>query len=83
MILEILAAVALLASLAAVPRILMGPTAADRIFATQLAGTGTVATILVLGAAGSQVALYDVALTFAVLAAIAGIAFVSLRGPTE
>ncbi len=83
MILETLAAVLLIASLAAVPRILMGPTPADRILATQLAGTGTVATILVLGAAGAQGALYDVALTFAVLAAIAGIAFVSLRGPAE
>ncbi|MEM1387046.1 MAG: monovalent cation/H+ antiporter complex subunit F [Pseudomonadota bacterium] len=79
---EILAAASLLATLGALPRLVSGPTAADRLLALQLGGTGTVATIIVLAAAGDDVALYDVALVFAILAAVAGIAFVALRGRT-
>ena len=80
---EILAALTLLATLGALPRLLAGPTDADRILAAQLGGTGAVATIVVLAAAGGDAALYDVALVFAVLAAIAGIAFVALRGVSK
>lgn len=80
---EILASVSLLATLGALPRLVLGPTAADRILAAQLAGTGAVATIVVLAAGGGGTALYDVALVFAVLAAVAGIAFVALRGASK
>jgi len=83
MIYEILAALSLAATLGALPRLLAGPSAADRILAAQLGGTGTVATIIILAVAGTEIALYDVALVFAVLAAVAGISFVALRGPSK
>lgn len=57
-------------------RILRGPTAADRMLAAQLFGTTTVAILLLLGQATSSQALWDVALVFALLTAIAAIAFV-------
>lgn len=79
MILNILAFCTLFATLAALPRLVLGPTVADRILATQLAGTGTVATLIVLGAAEKMPALFDIALVFAALAAVAGLAFVALR----
>jgi multicomponent Na+:H+ antiporter subunit F len=79
MILNFLAICTLAATLAALPRLLLGPTAADRILATQLAGTGTVATLIVLGAANNAPALFDTALVFAALAAVTGLAFVALR----
>ncbi len=78
MILDLLATAALVATLAALPRLVVGPTAADRILAAQLSGTGTVATLLLLGAASGAPALFDVALVFAALSAIAGLAFVAL-----
>lgn len=78
MIPDILALVALLATLAIVPRLFLARSAADRILAMQLAGTGTVATLLLLGAAEGAPALFDIALTFAALAAVAGITFVAL-----
>ena len=79
MILELLATAALVATFAALPRLLIGPTAGDRILAAQLSGTGTVATLILLGAASNTPSLYDVALVFAALSAIAGLAFVALR----
>ncbi|WP_037263037.1 monovalent cation/H+ antiporter complex subunit F [Roseivivax halodurans] len=79
--LDFLAFVALLATLAALPRLVVGPSAADRIIAAQLAGTGTVATLILLGAATGTSALHDVALVFAALAAVSGLAFVALRSP--
>lgn len=78
MIPDILALVALLATLAVVPRLVVARSAADRILAMQLAGTGTVAMLLLLGAAGNSPALFDISLVFAALAAVAGIAFVAL-----
>lgn len=81
MMLDILATLALVATLAALPRLLIGPTASDRILAAQLSGTGTVATLILLGAASQTPALYDVALVCAALSAIAGLAFVALRRP--
>lgn len=81
MILDLLALGALLATLASLPRLALGPGAADRILAAQLAGTGTVATLILLGAASGAPALYDVALVFAALSAIAGLAFAALGGP--
>ena len=79
MMLDVLALAALLATLAALPRLVLGPSAEDRMISAQLAGTGTVATLILLGAASGAPALYDVALVFAALAAVAGLAFVALR----
>lgn len=79
MILHFLALCTLVATLASLPRLILGPTAADRILATQLAGTGTVATLIVLGAADNAPALFDIAMVFAALAAVTGIAFVAIR----
>lgn len=57
-------------------RIVRGPTAADRMLTAQLFGTTSVAILLLLGKATDNPSLQDVALVFALLAAIAGIAFV-------
>jgi multicomponent Na+:H+ antiporter subunit F len=56
--------------------ILRGPGSADRMMAAQLLGTGGIATLLLLGAATGNAAAVDVALTLALLAAFAAIAFV-------
>jgi multicomponent Na+:H+ antiporter subunit F len=57
-------------------RILRGPGDADRMMAAQLLGTGGIAAVLLLGAATGESAAADVALTLALLAAFASIAFV-------
>jgi multicomponent Na+:H+ antiporter subunit F len=57
-------------------RILRGPGDADRVMAAQLLGTGGVAALLLAGVARARPAALDVALTLAVLAAFASIAFV-------
>jgi len=57
-------------------RILRGPGDADRMMAAQLLGTGGIAAVLLLGAATGEGAAVDVALTLALLAAFASIAFV-------
>jgi len=57
-------------------RILRGPSAADRVMAAQLLGTGGVAALLLSGIARGRPASLDLALTLAVLAAFASIAFV-------
>lgn len=57
-------------------RILRGPTDADRMMATQLFGTGGIAALLLLGVATEANAVLDVALTLALLAAFASVAFV-------
>ena len=57
-------------------RILRGPGDADRMMAAQLLGTGGIAALLLLGAATGVPAAVDVALTVALLAAFASIAFV-------
>lgn len=62
-------------------RILRGPTAGDRMLAAQLFGTTGVAILLILAEALGQPALVDVALVFALLAAVATVAFV--RKPRE
>jgi multicomponent Na+:H+ antiporter subunit F len=80
MILDYLALCTLVATLAALPRLILGPTAADRILAAQLSGTGAVATLIVLGAADNTPELFDTALVFAALAAMTGLAFVALKG---
>lgn len=57
-------------------RILRGPDDVDRMMASQLLGTGGIAIVLLLGFATSQSTLINVALTLALLAAFAGLAFV-------
>ena len=51
-------------------RVLRGPTAADRMLAAQLFGTTAVAILLLLAEIYSITALVDVALLFALLAAV-------------
>ena len=56
-------------------RILRGPSDADRMMAAQLLGTGGIAVLLLLGAATGIGSTVDVALTLALLAAFASVAF--------
>lgn len=65
-------------------RILRGPTAADSMLAAQLFGTCGVAILLLLSKGLNWVVLQDIALVFALLAALAAVAF-ALRtwGGTE
>jgi multicomponent Na+:H+ antiporter subunit F len=57
-------------------RVMRGPTAADRMLAAQLFGTTAVAVLLLLADAMGDAALRDIALVFALLAAVAAVAFV-------
>jgi multicomponent Na+:H+ antiporter subunit F len=57
-------------------RVMRGPTAADRMLAAQLFGTTAVAVLLLLAEAMGEAALRDIALVFALLAAVAAVAFV-------
>jgi multicomponent Na+:H+ antiporter subunit F len=57
-------------------RVLRGPSDADRMMAAQLIGTGGIAALLLLGAATGVSAAIDVALTIALLATFAAVAFV-------
>ena len=66
--------------LAGLVRVARGPTLADRILVTQLLGTTGVAVLLLLAADPGHAALRDVALVFAVLAAVTVVAFVRLVG---
>jgi multicomponent Na+:H+ antiporter subunit F len=61
--------------LAALIRVVRGPTAADRLLAALLFGTTGVAVLLLLAYAGGGPGLVDAALVIALLAAIAGTAF--------
>lgn len=56
-------------------RVKIGPGYADRMMAAQLLGSGSIAALLLFGAA-TGVAVVDVALTLALLAAFASLAFV-------
>jgi multicomponent Na+:H+ antiporter subunit F len=62
-------------------RVLRGPGDADRMMATQLIGTGGIAALLLLGAVTRVPATVDVALTVALLAIFAAIAFVKKGTP--
>lgn len=64
-------------------RVLRGPTAADRMLATQLFGTTAVAILLLLAQADDNPALRDVALVFAILAAVTAVAFVRRAWPVS
>lgn len=57
-------------------RVSRGPTAADRMLAAQLFGTVAVAVLLLLAQAYNNTAILDVALIFALLAAVTAVAFV-------
>jgi multicomponent Na+:H+ antiporter subunit F len=57
-------------------RVLRGPTAADRMLAAQLFGTTAVAILLLLAEASGSAGLRDVALVFALLAAVTAVVFV-------
>jgi multicomponent Na+:H+ antiporter subunit F len=71
----------LLNVMAGMIRVARGPTAADRMLAAQLFGTTGVAILLVLADALDARALRDVALVFALLAAVLTVTFVK-RGQT-
>lgn len=64
-------------------RILRGPGDADRMMAAQLFGTGGIAALLLLGVATEAKAMLDVALTLALLAAFATVAFVQSASRSE
>jgi len=66
----------LLTLVAGLWRVLRGPTAADRMLAAQLFGTTAVACALLLAQAFDRPPLRDVALVFALLAAVTAVAFV-------
>lgn len=57
-------------------RVLRGPTTTDRMLAAQLFGTTVVAILLLLAQVSGNPALRDVALVFALLAAVTAVAFV-------
>ncbi len=57
-------------------RILRGPTAADRMMTAQLFGTCGVAILLLLSAGMLNPVLIDIALVFALLAALATLTFI-------
>lgn len=73
-----IAAILLASVLVGLIRVARGPTLPDRMLVAQLFGTTGVTVLLVLGADPDRAALRDVALVFAVLAAIAVVAFVQL-----
>jgi multicomponent Na+:H+ antiporter subunit F len=71
----------LLNLLAGLWRALRGPTAADRMLVAQLFGTTAVAVLLLQARASGVAALRDVALVFALLAAITAVAFARRTWP--
>ena len=64
-------------------RILRGPSVADRMLAAQLFGTTAVAVLLLLAQATGNSAVRDVALLFALLAAVTAVAFVRRAWPDQ
>lgn len=72
----LIAAFLLLTVLLGLWRVVRGPRPADRMVAAQLFGTGGIAVVLLLGAAMQEAAATDIAIVFALLAALATVAFV-------
>ena len=70
--------VLLLSVLGGLLRVFLGPAPAERMLAAQLFGTAAVAMLLVLARLMDMPALLDVALVFALLAAVTLVAFVVL-----
>lgn len=64
-------------------RVAWGPTPSDRLMAAQLLGTTGIALLLVLAPVIATPALVDVALIFALLAAVAAAAFTRRRDPGQ
>ncbi|GEM_PF-247177 len=58
-------------------RILRGPTAADRMLAAEMFATSAVVIVLLMAFGTDNLTLIDVALIFALLAALASVTFVS------
>lgn len=71
-----LAAVLLASLIIGLIRVMLGPRPADRMLAAQLISTTGVGVLILLAQALSQPPLVDVALVFALLAAVASVAFV-------
>jgi len=82
--LYLVVAVVLLATLGGgMYQVIRGPTAGDRMLAGQLFGTIAVAILILLAEASGEPALVDVALVFALLAAVTVVAFVRRAWPEE
>ena len=76
--------IVLLASLVAgLVRVMLGPTSSDRMLAAQLMGTTGVGVLILLAEVLSRPALLDVALLFALLAAVTAVAFVQRFGASQ
>lgn len=71
-----LAVVLLVSLIVGLVRVMLGPTPSDRMLAAQLMGTTGVGVLVVLAKALARPALVDVALVFALLAAVTAVAFV-------
>ena len=78
-LLLVMALVLLLTMSVGLVRVIIGPTPADRMMAAQLLGTSGIATLLLLSQALGVAALLDVALIFALLAAVSVAAFTRRR----
>ncbi len=72
----LIALILLFAVVAGMLRILLGPTAADRMMAAQLFGTCGISILLVLSKGMANNALLDVALVFALLAVLTVMTFI-------
>lgn len=73
----------LLNLLAGLVRVFRGPTLVDRMLTVQLFGTTAVAILMLLAEGLAAPALRDVALLFALLAALSIVAFVRLTPPNH
>jgi multicomponent Na+:H+ antiporter subunit F len=78
-----MALVLLLSMSAGLVRVIIGPTPADRMMAAQLLGTSGIAVLLLLALALDVPALLDVALIFALLAAVSVAAFTRRRAGAD
>ncbi len=74
-----LALVLLVTMAAGLIRVMIGPTAADRMMAAQLLGTSGIGVLALLAPALGVPALFDVGLIFALLAAVSVAAFTRRR----
>lgn len=74
-----IALILLLTMAAGLVRIVIGPTAADRMMASQLLGTSGIGVLVLLAPALGIPALIDVGLIFALLAAVSVAAFTRRR----
>ncbi|HEY4545352.1 MAG TPA: monovalent cation/H+ antiporter complex subunit F [Pedomonas sp.] len=66
----------LLTVVAGLVRVWRGPTDTDRMLAAQLLGSTGIGILLLLGSAMKEAAALNIALLFALLASLAGVAFV-------